>query len=175
MKRGLSTLVLIAALAFAVGFVLAPWFAFRDLRAAAMGQDVQAMTELVDFNAVRASLRGQLHPEDAQAAPIDIWRDPLGAMRQALAPAVTGPDIETYLTPQAMTAMAYFGRWPTEPRPKVAPSPLPLFEYWGFTRCRIRARDPEQPDRMAVFTFERKGLFTWKLTQIRLPPRGAAR
>ena len=31
----------------------APWFAFRALRAAAKSNDIQAMGELIDFNAVR--------------------------------------------------------------------------------------------------------------------------
>ena len=55
-----STLLALAAALFALAFLSAPWLAFRALREAAAAGDAQALAELVDYPAVRASLKPQL-------------------------------------------------------------------------------------------------------------------
>ena len=56
MKRPILTIFVIGLVAFGVVFLTAPWFAFRALRSAARANDIQAMGELIDFNAVRQNL-----------------------------------------------------------------------------------------------------------------------
>nr|QQZ51428.1 DUF2939 domain-containing protein [Phenylobacterium glaciei] len=65
-----------------------PWFAFRALKADARDGDVQGLAELVDYNAVRGTLKSQLGPTpNATTAPAPtIWTDPIGAMKRALEP-----------------------------------------------------------------------------------------
>ncbi len=173
--RGFTTLVLIAALVFGAAFASAPWFAFRALRSAAENQDVQALGQLVDYNAVRGALRSQVRPTAAAQIPApDVWTDPIGAMRRALQQPMLQPppQVDAYLTPAALARMAD-GRSPTDPRPRAGPLRLPTVIYWDFRRCRIGVDDPNQPSRRTVFTFERRGLFDWTLVQIRLPSRPA--
>ena len=73
-QRPNLTIFLIGVIAFGLVFMAAPWFAFRALRSAAKSNDIQAMSELIDFNAVRTNLNGQVNPEAAATAP-DIWLD----------------------------------------------------------------------------------------------------
>lgn len=171
----LAFALIVAALAVgAICYFAAPWMAFRALRSAALADDVRTMSELMDVGAVRASLRAQLNGDEPGAAP-SVLDDPLGALK-----AITGgrigaaaPDVEGYLTTAAMTHL-------THARPHQPGAPfrsgdlLPglhdsTIRYWGPNRVRIAALAPGAGDAESLFTFERRGLFKWRLTQIRLP------
>ena len=170
MRLGFSGLVLIAALLFTLAFASAPWFAFRALRSAAQNQDVQALGELVDYNAVRGTLRSQVRPTPAaQLPPPNIWSDPLGAMRRALQTPLEPPvPVDAFLSPQALARLAD-GRAASDRGPAADHAPFPMIIYWDVNRCRIAVSDPNVPGRRTVFTWQRRGLFQWMLVQIRLP------
>ncbi|HVY34961.1 MAG TPA: DUF2939 domain-containing protein, partial [Caulobacteraceae bacterium] len=140
----------------------------QAVRSAAESRDSQALDELVDFNAVRAGLGAQIVGV-TPPAPIDPWRHPLLAMRQALqtGPVISGPKVEGYLSPDALNAELN-GRAPGQP---VSDHPWPILRYWGFDRCRFGVDDPADPRRETLLTFQRHGWFTWKLSQIRLAGR----
>jgi len=175
MRVGFSGLVLIAAIIFALAFASAPWFAFRALRSAAQNQDILALGELVDYNAVRGGLRSQIRPTArAQIPPPNIWNDPLGAMRRALeAPMEQPVQVDAFLTPAALARMAD-GRAPLDRSPAVGAPRFPMITYWDVNRCRIAVEDPAAPARRTIFTWQRRGLFAWKLVLIRLPSAPAA-
>lgn len=126
-RRELFKIFVLVLLLAALAFASAPWFAFRALQAAARDGDAAALAELIDFRAVRASLRDQLRAEQeaaeararaeaaarrpANAPPPSIWQDPIGAMRRALEPLAeqapqiirpAPPVVDGYLTPQAI-------------------------------------------------------------------------
>ena len=184
LQKRLWDLVVLAIFVFAAAFVSAPWFAFRALKAAAQYEDVQAIGELVDFPAVRRSLSGQLG-EDAPVAPAEppsIWRDPLAAMRRAIEPMVPPePKVDRYLTIAGISALTRGyapGAAPSGPaRPEttlgklkaVIEGPYPTIAYWDPNRVRVAMKRPDAPQRVTVFSFQRRALFTWKLVHIRLP------
>jgi hypothetical protein len=160
----------------AVSFVAAPYVAFFAVRSAADAQDIQGLGQLVDFDAVRASLRTGLTPGHAAqpAKPPNVFQDPVGAFKNAIRPMTQPPPppVEPYLTP---TALANLTRGEAQdsirPQPPNAkpPSPWPSVQYWGVNRCRLAVHADGRGD--TVFTFERRGPFTWKLVQIGLPAR----
>ena len=168
----LSGLILIALVIAAGIFVTAPWFAFRSLRDAARTNDVPAMANLVDYTAVRESLADEISGEPAEAPAPDVFKDPLGAIKHAFTPQrPVPPQVETYVTPQGLYAMTE-GRSPTATPPTGKPAdPFPTVAYWGPDRSRIQVADPSNHTRHTEFTFQRKGIFTWKLTRIVLPGR----
>ena len=74
--------------------------AFFGIRSAAEAGDVAGLARLIDFPAVRQSLRPQLDGNPAASAPAPSFlEDPIGAVRrqfeQATAPAA--PDVDAYL------------------------------------------------------------------------------
>ena len=69
------------------------------------------------------------------------------------------------LTPAALDDLLN-GRAPGEP---IAAHPWPILRYWGFDRCRLAVRDPANPRRETLLTFQRHGWYTWKLSRIGLP------
>lgn len=183
MRFDLFKIFLVCAVGFGLAFGSAPWFAFRALRAATAAEDVQATAYLVDFPAVRKSLTAQLTPAEAtRAEPPSIWQDPIGAFRKAIEPLVPPePKVDRYLTLTGLSALSRGyapGAAPPSSReqPKVQTrvssslkDPLPLIDYWGPDRTRIAVKRPGAPQTVTVFTFERRALFTWKLTHIQLP------
>ena len=76
----------------AVSFLAAPYVAFFALRSAADAQDVQGLNQLVDFDAVRASLKAGLTPGPGRPARAGrhVWQNPLAALQNAIRP-VTQP------------------------------------------------------------------------------------
>ena len=89
-KRLIVNLIAVAAVAAVVAFLAAPVVAFFGIRAAAEAGDVAGLARLIDYDAVRASLRPQLsgRPEPLTPPPSFI-QDPIGAVRRQFDLAVT--------------------------------------------------------------------------------------
>lgn len=170
----IGKLLLLGLLAAAVAFVIAPGVAFFGIRSAADAGDVTGLTRLVDFGAVRQSLRAQLsgRPEAVAPAP-SFMEDPIGAVRRQIEEHTTirmGPDVEAYLTPAAVGALTrgegrYAAQRTTAPTDPENPWPTPV--YWGVNSARLAVSD--DGGSRTTFTFERRGPFEWKLAHIGLP------
>jgi hypothetical protein len=156
--RRWSQLFIISAFLVALAIVAAPWFAMRALQAAARDGDVQALAELIDYPAVRAGLRADPQA-GALEAPASVWSDPVGAVRHALErrrPAP--PEGERYLTPAGLHLLAGPPEFGHEVR------------HWGPNRVRFAVRAGE---RVSLFTFQRRGVFRWRLVHLAPPPVAA--
>lgn len=184
-QKRIWDLLVLAIVVFAAAFATAPWFAFRALKAAAQYEDVQAISELVDFPSVRKSLTAELNETPAVAAPAEppsIWRDPLGVFKRAIEPiAPPEPKVDRYLTVSGLSALtrgyAPGAAPPLPPKPATAmdkakaavAGPHAAIAYWDPNRVRISVKRPGQPAKATIFTFRRDKLFTWRLVHIRLP------
>ncbi len=176
MKRLFGNLLLAAIALAVVSFFAAPAVGFFAIRSAAEASDVQGLTRLIDFSAVRQSLRPQLigRPEAMAPAP-SFLEDPIGAFRAQLDrnPIIRPPDVDSYLTPAALSALMrgegrYASQWKTTAATDAKvrkPWPRPIF--WGVNRARFAVDD--KGGSRTVFTFERRGLYEWRLVQIGLP------
>jgi hypothetical protein len=176
MKRALFNLFLLAVAVAVIGFFAAPGVAFFALRSAAQSADTGSLSELVDFGAVRQSLRPQLDDRpEAQAPPPAFLEDPIGAVRRQLEDAARPTvDVDAYLTPAALSGLtAGEGRYAAQrSRPDAAPpeteaAPWPGPRYWGVNRVRMAVTDEGGSE--TVFTFERRGAYRWVLVHIGLP------
>ncbi len=181
MKRLFGYGVLVALGLAVVCFFAAPAVAFMGIRSAAQSQDIQGLQKLVDFDAVRVSLRPQLTQRpQAQTPPPSILRDPYGAiMRQfQTAPVLInrGPEPDNYLSPAALDALirgqgrdAMNATQALRPDKQKAPFARPV--YWSLNRARLAV--PSKEGGRTVFTLERRGAYEWKLVHIGLPPEQA--
>ncbi len=175
----LGRFIVTAVVVMAIAFFAAPGVAFFALRSAAESSDVAGLARLVDFAAVRQSLRPQLDGNPAALAPApSFMEDPIGAVRRQLeqvAPAAS-PDVDAYLTPAALAALTRGeGRYASQRTGGTLPSPdatttggpMPRPVYWGINRARMSVTD--EGGSQTIFTFERKGPFEWKLVHVGLP------
>tara|TARA_R110002012_G_scaffold137200_4_gene291893 strand:- start:32588 stop:33154 length:567 start_codon:yes stop_codon:yes gene_type:complete len=175
-KRLFGNLFVIALVAAVVSFFAAPAVAFFAIRSAADANDAAGLERLIDYAAVRRSLRPQLSGNPAATAPAPSFlEDPIGAVRRQLEPAVVGaPDPDVYLTPAALAALSRGeGRDASQHTGPVvqaeAADPMPRPVFWGINRARLSVTD--EGGTATVFTFERKGPFEWKLVHVGLPDR----
>ena len=174
----LGNLILLAVLGAVIAFFAAPAVAFFGIRSAAEAGDAAGLARLIDYAAVRQSLRPQLDGNPAASAPApSFMEDPIGAVRRQIeqATAAPVPDADTYLTPAALAALTRGeGRYasqrteaPPSPDAATAGGPMPRPVYWGMNRARMSVADEGGSE--TVFTFERKGPFEWKLVHVGLP------
>ncbi len=171
----IGNLLLLAVIAAVVSFFAAPGFAFFAIRSAADANDAVALERLIDYTAVRQSLRPQLGGNPAAVAPAPSFlEDPIGAVRRRFEQAapVSGPQPDVYLTPAALAALTRGeGRSASQRAAPAAEAgrrePFPKPVFWGVSRVRMAVTDPGGAK--TIFTFERKGPFEWRLAHIGLP------
>ncbi|MFN3815420.1 DUF2939 domain-containing protein [Brevundimonas sp.] len=180
MRRILLNLFVAAIIVAVLGFFAAPGVAFFALRSAAQSGDVHGLQTLVDFDAVRRSLRPQLDERPGAQVPAPAFlEDPIGAVRRQFEDASRpAPDADAYLTPAALAALTGGeGRHASErsrtgavPPPEQAEAPWPRPRYWGVNRARMAVADEAGSE--TIFTFERTGAYRWVLVHIGLPDGG---
>lgn len=180
MKKLLGNLLLLAVVVAVVSFFAAPGVAFFGIRSAADANDVAGLSRLIDFQAVRQSLRPQLSGNPAAMAPAPTFlEDPIGAVRRQFEPgtSASAADADAYLTPAALAGLTRGeGRYASQrtaagPAVETTRSPTPTPVFWGVNRVRMAVTD--EGGSRTVFTFERKGPFEWKLVHIGLPEGSA--
>lgn len=172
-------LIVILVVLAAVSFFAAPGVAFFAVRSAAESNDAAGLARLIDYGAVRQSLRPQLDGNPAATAPApSFMEDPIGAVRRQIeqASAAPAPDVDTYLTPAALAGLTrgegrYASQRATAPQPSpdatTTGGPMPRPVYWGMNRARMSVADEGGSE--TVFTFERRGAFEWRLVHVGLP------
>ena len=170
MRLNFASLILIVLLAAVAAFMAAPWFAFRSLRDAAKTNDVPALAQLVDYDAVSDSLEPQIAGAPApQEPPPSLWRHPIEALQRMMTPhKPPPPQLARYMTSESLAALTD-GKAPGASLPPPGHEPFPMVVFWGPDRCRIVVADPAAPSRKTEFTFQRRGVFSWKLTRIVRP------
>lgn len=171
--RIVGNLLLLAVVVAVISFFAAPAVAFFGIRSAADASDVAGLSRLVDYAAVRQSLRPQLSGNPAAMAPAPRFlEDPIGAVRRHFEPDAMAPaaDVDAYLTPAALAGLTRGdGRYASQrtAAPVAADGPFPTPVFWGVNRVRLAISD--EGGSRTIFTFERKGPFEWKLVHIGLP------
>ncbi len=172
-----------AGLALFVGVYLgSPLLAANALRDATQSGNADRLQRLVDFPAVRESLKGQLNAlimESMRDDP-ELRDNPFAGFAAVLAPAIVNQAVDGYVTPDGLARMMQA----EPPAQAVGPSEAPVAPSLGRNAMPGKAaikhgyRDLDtyaitstSADAAASFSFilHRQGLFGWKLARIELP------
>lgn len=166
-----GALLVVAATSFA-----SPWWTLHALKSAAARHDGDAVSALVDFPALRTSVKSQIqaslnHNIDKVGAD-----NPLAKFGQALAATLVNPLVDAVVSPASVAAMIEHGKVtvakpqgePDAPdgQPPAQPSEPPRYSvhYRGWDGFAVTAGDG------GSFLFHRTGLWSWQLAGIELPP-----
>jgi hypothetical protein len=181
MIRILGNLIGLIVAVAVIGFFAAPYVGFFGIRAAADAGDQAGLEKLIDYAAVRRSLGPQLEGRAEATAPAPgFLEDPIGAVVRGLERPTQDrqAQVDAYLTPVALGGLTrgegrFAAQRSSSPAPAEAPEggPWPTPRHWGVDRARMTVED--EGGSQTVFTFERRGIYEWKLVHVGLPA-GAA-
>lgn len=182
MKKWLVLLLLV--LIALAGYVAAgPYLTVRAIKAAVSEQDAAALSEQIDFPALRTSLKAQLLDAMVREAGVEVQASPFGAFALTMAGGVVNGVVEAMVTPVGLAGVME-GRkvWNNARdsfrRPQAGDDgdmstdaraePLHDARYRYESPSRFTATVADESGRPLVFVLQREGL-RWKLTDIRLP------
>lgn len=180
MKKSLIVGIAAAAVAlFVIAWASAPVLAAQALVRAAKAGDERKIEKLVDFPALRESLKSELNAE----LTARMTRDPrladsgLGGLGLMLAPMILSGAVDAVVTPEVVaqmvrTADAPDPTRPSEPEPKADKAEGDdIHQSWGYRGLNafaVTLTDRDQPDDHLALILERRGLFEWKLAAVDL-------
>jgi hypothetical protein len=192
MKSKLWAGVAIGAVLLAlIWYVISPFQAFASLAEAARVGDRGKLEALVDFPAVRQSLKQQLNTRLSTALSSDraLSQGPFGALGALLGPTVVDQVVDAAVTPDGVAAIVRSGRAPLAdvavgktalpPPAEVAPPATAeaaptakkktRFAYSDLNHVRATTLSSDTAKTPLTWVLERRGL-GWKLVRIELPP-----
>ena len=175
-KKLVVGLAAAAVAAFAIAWAVAPVFAAQALIRAARAGDADRIEQLVDFPALRESLKDELTTELAA----HMRRDPrmadstLGGLGMLLAPMLLSGAIDATVTPEVVAQMVTTAEAPDptvrdRPEPGDAADGDDIHQAWGYRDLNafaVTLTDRDHPDQRLALILERRGLLTWKLAAV---------
>lgn len=172
MKKRILAVFGAAILAGGAWYWLSPGVAMHGLKEAALSGNKDALSERVDFPAVRESLKSQFR--GVMAAEMAKEKDnPFSALGMAFASVVIDPMIDRAISPDGIKAMVASGTLgASASSPEATPSDDQKAIDWqierrGFATFVARAGFTDG-DQSPVMVFQRDGL-GWKLVEIEVP------
>ncbi len=168
-----------AVVLFVVAWAAAPVLAAQALIRAAKAGDERKLEQLVDFPALRESLKAELKTELLNR----MNRDPrvadsgLGGLGMMLAPMILSGAVDAVVTPQVVAEMVRTAEAP-DPTRRPAEDPAAdkadgddIHQSWGYRGLNafaVTLTDRDHPDDRLALILERRGLFDWKLAAVDL-------
>jgi hypothetical protein len=167
-----SVLIFGAILVILIAFnFLSPFIFLRSLSQAAERGDRDTISAEVDFPAVRDSLKGQLGRLLARKAVAEASgkRNPFARFAMRILPSVGGQVIDAVVTPDGIATI--LKRHVQQSGDSLARPSLwrGQFAWLDVNHFRARYVNANHPDAVFGIILERRGLFGWQVTGIRLP------
>jgi hypothetical protein len=175
-RRGpLVPLFALALCAALVWLYFTPYLALRRMQDAAERGDTATLSAMVDFPALRASLKDGVRDETARRIGLDRGGRPTrlgGVLAGTVAGAITDPIVNTMVTPAGVSLLLQ-GRTPGDgARPEGSWREGVRIDrgYEGINRFVVRYEDRETGASRAALVLRREGL-GWRLVGARLGDR----
>ncbi|MEG3086859.1 DUF2939 domain-containing protein [Sphingomonas sp. PB4P5] len=173
MSKRVWAAVAAVVILFGAAYFGSPFWAARQFRDAALSADVDRLDAAVDFPAVRESLKSQLTvalTEKMQNDP-EMRSNPFAGLGMMMMPAIVGKMVDSFVTPDGLSAMMKRGRVDTSQPDAQAKSDIAYdYDYRTLDRFAVTVRAPETKAAEAPkFVFERRGLFSWKMIRLEVP------
>ena len=178
-RSSFSTLLVLGVLFAGVWLYFTPYLALNKLQKAARQGDEQAMAELVDFPALRESVKGNVRSAVEHSVGRD--RNPIGVLGGILAGAVAGPVVDAVVTPQGIAALTE-GERPGSRHEgdRDGASGVRVKDvkvkrgYEGFDLFVVHFVGKDDGHERMALLMRREGIARWRLSGIRIPGAAAA-
>lgn len=183
-KKLVAGLAVAAVAIFVIAWAAAPVFAAQALIRAAKAGDADRIEQLVDFPALRESLKDELTSELAAHMRRDprLAENSLGGLGMILAPMLLSGAIDATVTPEVVAQMVTTAEAPDptvrdRPEPGDAADGDDIHQAWGYRDLNafaVTLTDRDHPDQRLALILERRGLFSWKLAAVDIQTDGGA-
>jgi hypothetical protein len=158
-----------ALLLFIGAYVGSAYQTTRLFAQAVRAGDATTLSAIVDFPAVRDSLKPQLTALASRR--LDRSDDPLARLGSILAPVFVDRSVDAVVTPEGLSALVR-GEQPFRAatgRP-ARPAKIAWTSSWrDIGHLKVQLRDGESGAAGPVLMFEHRGVFDWKLVSLTLP------
>ena len=165
-----------AGVVLVLGYLFAtPYITAYQMKVAAENQDGEALSEFVDFPALRESLKDQMAVRLRKEMAEDVFDgNPLSAIGTAFGGMIVKGIVDEFVTPAGLMQLMKgkrpdsetYGGEPTGQTPSGPFSDIST-SYESFSKFSIITRDPAS-DLEVEFILRRRGI-QWKLTEVILP------
>jgi hypothetical protein len=182
--KPVAAVLLALVVVFGIWFYFRPHLAVRAMRAAAEARDAPALSGYINFPAVKESLKASFNARLASELMKEQKDNPVAALGAAFAAVLIGPMIDAFVTPESLAMMMKGEKLalPQERRPASTTRATTgtssaasdseaetIMSYESFDRFVVTVRKRGSPDEPVALVFTRDGLFSWKLSALRLP------
>ncbi|WP_348698470.1 DUF2939 domain-containing protein [Duganella fentianensis] len=170
MKKATLTAVGIAVIAALVITFGSPYIALYQIKSAIADHDADAVSEHVDFPAVRESLKGQLMGGVmSEFNKPEMKSNPFAGVGKALGAAILSPMIDAMVSPAGIIAlMQRTNSGPDSAGDESEQGSMANYKlsFKGWGKVVIYREGSEE----VSLTMRRYGIWDWKLTAINMPP-----
>ena len=169
-----------AVLLFGIWFYFTPFFVVDRMKQAVDRNDPVAMSECIDFPAVKESVKMYLSAEMGKKMREQKPDNPFEALGYMLANSMIGTVVDAFVTPQNL-ALMMSGIIPDNNGNHGDGSPGATsgndgldrkLSYDGFNTFNVAIKRKSDAGGPIVLRFRRDGLFGWKMSAIRFPETG---
>lgn len=176
MSNKIKLSIIIIFVAFGTWLYFTPYLAVSGMKAGAETKDAVKLSSYVNFPALKESLKVSFHAKLASGAakkPEGNPGNPFGAVGAALAVAFVNPMIDALVTPESL-AMIMKGDKPqpiqnaAQSKPSESGTETSM-SYESFDRFVVNIKKKGETGEPYGLVFNRDGLFSWKLSALRLP------
>jgi hypothetical protein len=167
----------VAVAALAAAYFGSPYWALHQIRNAAADGDGERVAAYVDFPAVRESLKSQFASALTTRMDAKAKDGPLASIGQAFATQMLGGIVDAMVTPQSIASMIQSGKAlrsiagstvPSTQVPSERREPRVRRGYEGLNTFGASLVDPQSNEDLMTAVLTRQGLFSWKLTDLKL-------
>jgi hypothetical protein len=177
-------LVIVVLALFAAWFFATPYLTFRSIGSAIENKDAHALSQYVDFPALKESLKANLRAKMTETIARTHNNNPYGnvagAVTSQLALQMIDPLLDAAMTPEAIAALLQgqgkaasgSGRQEEDhPLSSVFPRDDVEFStgYESFNVFAITLKKKATGKELATFFLKRQGFSSWKVTSVKIP------
>jgi hypothetical protein len=187
-KKGNAVKKLVIALAvlFAAWWFATPYLTLHSIQSAAENKDTHALSQYVDFPALKESMKTNLKRKFMQTLSKTHNDNPyanlLGAAGSQVAAQMIDPLLDATITPETITELLQGRSKPASSNPDGNGSgsdPLSLIlsdedtvitkGYLGFDTFAVALKNKKNDKELVAFILKRQGLFAWKVSEVDIP------
>jgi len=157
---------------FGVWFFFTPHLAVSAMKSAAEAHDSAKLSSYVNFPALKENLKATFNAKLASEVTKEKDGNPFAALGAAMAAALINPMIDALVTPESLAMMMKGDKPQSEknsaPSTQAEQPADTTMSYESFDRFVVTVKKKDETGEPVDLVFNRDGMFSWKLSAIRL-------